>query len=54
MARPPNVEQLKEIAHGFGLRLDEEAARSFVGLIEGTLSSYARLDQLAEPELVVK
>jgi amidase len=54
MARPPNVEQLKEIAHGFGLRLDEEAARSFVGLIEGTLPSYARLDQLAEPELVVK
>ena len=54
MARPPNVEQLKEIAHGFGLRLDEETARSFVGLIEGTLPSYARLDQLAEPELVVK
>jgi amidase len=54
MAKPPNAEQLKEIAHGFGLRLDEGEARSFIGLIEGTLASYARLDQLAEPELPVK
>jgi len=54
MAKPPNVEQLKEIARGFGLHLDEEEARSFIGLIEGTLGSYARLDQLAEPGLTVK
>ena len=54
MAKPPDVEQLKEIGQGLGLRLDEEAARSFVGLIEGTLASYTRLDQLAEPELPVK
>src|SRR5919107_4184138 len=54
MAKPPNVEQLKEIGHGLGLRVDEEEARSFIGLIEGTLASYARLDQLAEPELPVK
>ena len=54
MTRPPNVEQLKELAGGFGLRLDEEEVRSFIGLVEGTLASYARLDQLAEPELPVK
>ncbi|MCA1729590.1 MAG: amidase, partial [Actinobacteria bacterium] len=54
MAKPPNIEQLKEIAHGFGLHLDEEEARSFVGLIEGTLASYTRLDRLVEPELPVK
>ena len=54
MARPPNVEQLKEIARGFGLHLDEEEAHSFIGLMEGTLPSYTRLDQLAEPELPVK
>src|SRR5215208_7564572 len=54
MTRPPNVEQLTELAGGFGLRLDEEKVRSFIGLVEGTLASYARLDQLAEPELPVK
>jgi len=54
MTRPPNVEQLKELVGGFGLRLDEEEVRSFIGLVEGTLASYARLDQLAEPELPVK
>src|SRR4051812_27253644 len=54
MVRLPNVEQLKEIACGFGLHLDEEEASSFIGLMEGALLSYTRLDQLAEPELPVK
>src|ERR671921_567705 len=54
MVKPPNIEQLKEIGRELGLRLDEEAARSFIGLIEGTLASYTRLDQIAEPELPVK
>ncbi len=54
MVRPPNIEQLKKIAEGFELRLDEEEARSYVGLIEGTLASHRRLDQLTEPELPVK
>ena len=54
MVKPPNIKQLKEIGHGFGLHLDEEEALSFVGLIEGTLASYNRLEQLAEPALPVK
>jgi amidase len=54
MVRPPNIEQLKKIADGFELSLDEEEARSYVGLIEGTLASHRRLDQLTEPELPVK
>ena len=54
MVKPPNIKQLKEIGHGFGLRLDEEEALSFVGLIDGTLASYNRLEQLAEPALPVK
>jgi amidase len=54
MVRPPNIEQLKKIADGFELNLDEEEARSYVGLIEGTLASHRRLDQLTEPELPVK
>lgn len=54
MVRPPNIEQLKKIADGFELSLDEEEARSYVGLIEGTLASHRRLDQLVEPGLPVK
>ena len=54
MVKPPNIKQLKEIGHGFGLRLDEEEALSFVGLIDSTLASYNRLEQLAEPALPVK
>lgn len=54
MVRPPNVEQLKEIGYGFELHMDEEETLSYIGLIEGTLASHRRLDQLAEPELPVK
>ncbi len=54
MTKPPNIEQLKEIGSSFGLHLDEEDARSFAALIEATLASYNRLDQLAEPALPVK
>jgi amidase len=54
MVRPPNIEQLKKIADGFELYLDEEEASSYVSLIEGTLASHRRLDQLTEPELPVK
>src|SRR4051794_118449 len=54
MVRPPNIEQLKEIASGFGLHLNEEEVRSFIGLIEDTLASYTRLDRLVEPQLPIK
>lgn len=54
MVRPPNIEQLKEIADGFALHLHEEEARSYLGLMEATVASYGRLDQLAEPELPVE
>lgn len=54
MVRPPNIEQLKEISEGFALHLHEQEARSYLGLMEATVASYDRLDQLAEPELPVK
>jgi amidase len=54
MVKPPNTEQLEEIARGFGLNLSEEDSRSYLGLMEGTIASYRRLDELAEPELPVK
>jgi amidase len=54
IVRPPNAEQLREIAREFQLHLGEEEAGSYLGLMEGTLASYERLGQLAEPELPVK
>ena len=54
MVRPPNIEQLKEISEGFALHLREEEARSYLGLMEATVASYDRLDQLAEPALAVE
>ncbi|MEW6635946.1 MAG: amidase family protein, partial [Actinomycetota bacterium] len=54
MVRPPDTQQLREIAQRFGLHLDEQDARSFLGLIGGTLASYRRLDQLTEPALPVR
>jgi amidase len=49
----PKPEQLAEIAHGFGLKLSDDEVRSFAGLIGGSVPSYNRLDELAEPSLPV-
>lgn len=54
MVRPPNREQLDEIARGFELRLGEDEVHSYLGLIQGTLASYRRVDELTEPELPVE
>lgn len=54
MVKPPTAAQLEEIARGYNLHLDEAEARSFLGLMEGTLGSYRRLDRLVEPELPVR
>jgi amidase len=52
--RLPTIEQLLEIARGFGMRLTDVDAASFRGLMSGAIESYARLDELAEPKLPVK
>ena len=49
----PKPEQLLDIALDFGLKLSDEEARSFAGLIGGSVPSYNRLDELAEPSLPV-
>ena len=54
MVKPPNIERIKDTGRGLGLHLDEEEARTFAGLMRGTLASYERLDRLAEPTLPVK
>ena len=51
--RPPSLDQLLDIAHGFGLRLSREDAASFRGLMAGSIAAYNRLDELPEPKLPV-
>jgi amidase len=50
----PKPEQILDIALDFDLDLSEEDARSFAGLIAGSVPSYNRLDELVEPSLPVK
>src|ERR671910_2980199 len=49
MVKPPTAEQLREISAYYNLELSEADVESFLGLIEGTMASYDRLDQLVEP-----
>src|SRR5919107_3071632 len=49
MVKPPTAEQLREISAYYNLELSEADVESFLGLIEGTMVSYDRLDQLVEP-----
>src|ERR1700752_825858 len=53
-ARTPTVEQLLDIADSFGLHLTVDDARSFQGIMAGTMASYARVDELVEPKPPVK
>ena len=52
--RLPTISQILEIAETFGMTLSEQDAASFRGLMVGSIASYARLDELAEPKLAVK
>ncbi|MBX5452746.1 MAG: amidase [Acidobacteriia bacterium] len=52
--RLPSIEEVLELAARFGIRLSEEDAVSFRGLMGGALASYARLDELPEPKLPVR
>ena len=51
--QPPTLEEIVDIAEGYGLSLTEADAESFQGLMNGVLKSYARLDALTEPTLPV-
>jgi amidase len=52
--RLPTEEELHEIAKSFGMTLTQHDAASFRGLMAGSIASYDRLDELAEPKLPVK
>lgn len=49
----PTLDDLADIAAGYGLELTDEDLESFRGLMAGMVESYARLDQLTEPSLPV-
>ncbi|MEE9247255.1 MAG: hypothetical protein V3U79_00975, partial [Dehalococcoidia bacterium] len=52
--KQPTIDELARIAGIYGLSPTREDLESFSGLITPLLESYARLDQLREPELPVK
>jgi amidase len=49
MVKIPTPEQLQEISDSYNLNLSDADVESFLGLIDATLASYARLDRLVEP-----
>ena len=53
-ARTPTVDQILDIADSFGLHLTIDDAKSFRGIMAGTMASYARVDELVEPKPAVK
>ena len=54
MPAKPTIEQLREIAHMYGMHMSDADLESFRGLMSTTFESYRRLDQLTEPALPVR
>src|SRR6266566_4839158 len=54
MLTQPTVEQLREIAHMYGMHMSDADLDAFRGLMSTTFESYQRIDQLAEPVLPVR
>src|SRR5919201_1524621 len=52
--KPPAVEELARIASVYGFDVGVDQLETFRAIIQQTLGSYARLDQLVEPALPVK
>jgi amidase len=53
MPAKPTIEQLRAIAQSYGMHMSDADLASFQGLIDATLPSYRRIDQLTEPALPV-
>lgn len=54
MLAEPALEQLRAIAHMYGMHLSDADLASFRGMISTTLESYRRVDQLNEPVPIVR
>ncbi|MBI06044.1 MAG: Asp-tRNA(Asn)/Glu-tRNA(Gln) amidotransferase GatCAB subunit A [Rhodospirillaceae bacterium] len=52
--RKPTIDEVLDIADAYGMSLSVDEAESFQGLMAGTIRSYQRIDDLAEPKLPVK
>jgi amidase len=52
--REPSATDISDIAASFGMKLSPADADSFLGLMQGVLASYRRVDELAEPKPVVR
>ena len=50
----PNVEQVIEIAEGFGLELTADEANTYCKLLRGAIKTYRRLDEMVEYRPPVK
>ncbi len=53
MLTQPTVEQLREIAHMYGMHMSDADLDAFRSLMSTTFESYRRIDQLTEPVLPV-
>jgi amidase len=51
---PPSLEELRDIAARYFLRISDEDLATYGELMKGTMGSYRRIAQLAEPKLPVK
>lgn len=51
---PPSRDELRRIADRWGFELSDEEVSFYLGLIEGTLASYRRVGELAEPKPEVR
>src|SRR2546426_874076 len=54
MPAKPTIGQLREIAHMYGMHLNDADLESFRGLMGAIFESYHRIDQLSEPVLPVR
>jgi amidase len=51
--KEPTAGDIADIAASFGMPLSRSDAESFLGLMQGVLASYRRVDEFAEPKPVV-
>ena len=52
--KEPSAGDIADIAASFGMPLSRGDAESFLGLMQGVLAAYRRVDELAEPKPAVK
>jgi amidase len=54
MPEKPTIEQLRAIAHMYGLHMSDAELEAYRGLMSASFESYRRIDQLSEPSLPLR